>query len=908
MAELEECKYMVIGVKGIFCSGGSAEKELVDVKICSTCMIPSLIKEINCVFLDMRRIMESTLPGVVREMHSYHMTCALGNELKLTNKGVCMKCPNRRKAVQPDIRSDFVGRGNELAELKKYLGLMLNHNGNTVMVSGELGVGKNRLVNELKKYAIMRSVRFLNGRALYAEKLTPYLPFKEMLRSYVDESKKSGSASAINDILSTEEISELLPLGLPSGSVSKTKEVQTGRERMFEAFYNAIVKMAEEKPLILFMDDLQYADVASLYLLHYLSRNIKNSRIMLIGAYRPEEIVNVDNPLSETLGRMDAERLYHTIEVKRLNVDDVKEMIESITDKGVLNSATLDFNAKCDGKVQSTFPSILGISRENSVISQRETFRLRSLPDDFIDFIYDKTNGNPLFVEEIIKSSDKMQKTPDTITDLINRRIGRLEEVSRGLLSYAAVIGSKFSYDTVRDASGIDEGKLVGILESLIKFRVIYEEPTIPGLYCFNPPIIKEVIYAGLSEKRAELLHKKVGDALESYKEKNDGVLAYHFSKAREYEKALHYSEDAGDRAVSLFAPNEAMRYYETALNSVEKLDGKISEKTGLLGKLGQVYFTVGEFDKSIETYEKLITLCISSDDKTHLAKACRAIGEIYAIREEWKKSLEYYNAGMQASEKIKDTLGISEAKRGIGMVYCRAGKYNEALLWLKQSLNINEPSFTAHIRMDIGTVYWYLGRYEEAVENYEKSLKYFEKTNDKPMILRAMINIGAVYTKKGESEKAISCYEKAAELSKTTGELRLNGYALSNAAEDFIKTGKIEKALEYSKKAMKIFEKIGEKHMIANTHMVYGTAYKCRKEWGKSEEHFRKGIQMAEEAHDLDMLSQNYMQYALMHKEKGEMKNAIKCFQKTLEVCKRLGSRELMEKAEKEIEKLGGE
>ncbi|MDI6916209.1 MAG: tetratricopeptide repeat protein [Thermoplasmatales archaeon] len=864
MAELEKCKYRVIGVKGIFCSGGSTEKEMVDVKTCSTCMIPSLAEEINCVFLDARRIMESTLPGVVREMHSYHMTCALGNELKLTNKGICMKCPNRRKAVQPDIRSDFVGRGNELAELKKYLGLMLSHNGNTVMVSGELGAGKTRLVNELKKYAIMRNVRFLNGRALYAEKLTPYLPFKEILRAYVDEMKKSGSTSAINDILSAGEISELLPLGLPSGSALKTKDVQIGRERMFEAFYNAIVKMAEEKPLILFVDDLQYADTASLHLLHYLSRNIKNSRIMLIGAYRPEEIVNADNPLSETLGRMDTERLYHTIEVKRLNVDDVKEMIGSITDKGV--------------------------------------------DDDFIDFIYDKTNGNPLFVEEIIKSSDKMQKTPDTITDLINRRIERLGQEVINVLSYAAVIGSKFSYDTLRDASSIDEEKIVGILESLIKLRVIYEEPTILGLYYFNPPIIKEVVYTGLSEKRAELLHKRVGGALESCREKNLGVLAYHFSKAREYGKALHYSESAGDKAVLSFAPNEAMKYYETALNSFEKLDGKTSEKTGLLSKLGQVYFTVGEFDKSIETYEKQIALCISSDDKKPLAKAYRAVGEIHAIREEWKKSLEYYSAGMQVSEKIKDTLGMAEAKRGIGMVYCRAGKYNEALLWLKQSLNNNEPSLTAHIRMDIGTVYWYLGRYEEAVENYERSLKYFEEKNNKPMVLRAMINTGVVYTKKGEPEKAIACYEKAAGLSKTTGELRLNGYALSNAAEELIKTGNIEKALDYSKKSMEIFEKIGEKHMIANTHMVYGIAYKCRKEWGKSEEHFRKGIQTAEEAHDLDMLSQNYMQYALMHKEKGDIKNALKCFQKTVETCKKLGSRELMEKAEKEIEKLGCE
>ena len=872
MAELEKCKYRVIGVKGIFCSGGSIEKEMVDVKTCSTCMIPSLAEEINCVFLDARRIMESTLPGVVREMHSYHMTCALGNELKLTNKGICMKCPNRHKAVQPDIRSDFVGRGNELVELKKYLGLMLNYNGNTVMVSGELGAGKTRLVNEMKKYAILRNVRFLNGRALYAEKLTPYLPFKEILRAYVDEIKKSGAALAINDILSAEEISEILPLGLPSGSVSKTKDVQTGRERMFEVFYNVVVKMAEEKPLILFMDDLQYADVSSLHLLHYLSRNIKNSRIMLIGAYRPEEIVNVDNPLSETLERMDAERLYRTIEVKRLNVDDVKEMIGSITDKDV--------------------------------------------PDDFIDFIYDKTNGNPLFIEEIIKSfppevkslsPDKIQKMPDTITDLINRRIGRLEEASRNLLSYAAVIGSKFSYDTLRDASGIDEEKLVGTLESLINFRIIYEDPTISGLYYFNPPIIKEVVCAGLSEKRAEMLHKRAGDALESCMEKNLGVLAYHFSKAREYEKALHYSESAGDRAVSLFAPNEAMKYYETALNSVEKLDGKTSEKTGLLSKLGRVYFTVGEFDKSIETYEKLIALCVSSDDKKLLGGAYLAIGEIYAIREEWKKSLEYYNAGMRVSEKMKDIVGTAEAKRGIGMVYCRAGKYNEALMWLKQSLNINEPSVIAHIRMDIGTVYWYLGSYEDAVENYEKSLKYFEEMNNKPMVLRAMINTGAVYTKKGESEKAIACYEKAAELSKTTGELRLNGYALSDAAEDLIKTGKIEKALNYSKKSMEIFEKIGEKHMIANTHMVYGTAYKCRKEWEKSEEHFRKGIQTAEEAHDLDMLSQNYMQYALMHKEKGDRGNALKCFQKTLEVCKKLGSRELMEKAEKEIEKLSG-
>jgi tetratricopeptide (TPR) repeat protein len=174
-------------------------------------------------------------------------------------------------------------------------------------------------------------------------------------------------------------------------------------------------------------------------------------------------------------------------------------------------------------------------------------------------------------------------------------------------------------------------------------------------------------------------------------------------------------------------------------------------------------------------------------------------------------------------------------------------------------------------------------------------------------MVLRAMINTGAVYTKKGEPKKAIACYEKAAELSKTTGELRLNGYALSNAAEDLIKTGNIEKALGYSKKSMEIFEKIGEKHMIANTHMVYGIIYKCRKEWEKSEEHFRKGIRTAEEAHDLDMLSQNYMQYALMHKEKGNVKSAAAYFQKTLEVCKKLGSRELMEKAENEIEKLKG-
>lgn len=868
MAELEKCKYRVIGVKGIFCSGGSTEKEMVDVKTCSTCMIPSVAEEINCVFLDARRIMESTLPGVVRELHSYHMTCALGNELKLTSKGICMKCPNRHKAIQPDIRSDFVGRGNELAELKNYLDLMLNHNGNTVMVSGELGVGKTRLVNELKKYAILRNVRFLNGRALYVEKLTPYLPFKEILRSYIGELKNSGIT--INEILSAEGLSEVLPLNFPSKSASKTKDVQTGRERMFEAFYNVIVKMAEEKPLVLFIDDLQYADVASLHLLHYLSRNIKSSRIMLIGAYRPEEIVKVENALSETLERMDAERLYHPVKIGRLDAGSVKEMIGFITN--------------------------------------------RDVPDDFIDFIYNKTGGNPLFVEEIIKSfppevkslsPDKIPKTPDTITDLINRRIGRLEEASRNLLSYAAVIGNKFSYDTLQATFGIDEEKIVGILESLTNFRIIYEDPIVPGLYYFNPPIIKEVIYAGLSEKRAELLHKKVGNALESYKEKNDGALAYHFSKAREYEKALHYSESAGDKAVSLFAPNEAMKYYETALESLEKLDGKISEKIRLLSKLGQVYFTVGEFDKSIGAYEKLITLCISSDDKKHLAKAYRAIGEIYAIREEWKKSLEYYNAGMRASEKIKDILGITETKRGIGMVYCRAGKYNEALLWLKQSLGINEPSLTAHIRMDIGTVYWYLGRYEEAVENYEKSLKYFEKTNDKPMVLRVMINTGAVYTKKGESEKAIACYEKAAELSKTTGEIRLNGYALSNAAEDLIKTGNIEKALDYSKKSMEIFEKIGEKHMIANTHMVYGTAYKSKKEWGKSEEHFRKGIQTAKEASDLDMLSQNYMQYALMHKEKGDVKNALTYFQKTVETCKKLGSNELMEKAEKEMKKL---
>jgi predicted ATPase len=237
----------------------------------------------------------------------------------------------------------MVGRDMELNQLKEFLHTTIKGKGNTVFVSGEAGIGKTRLVKELEAYAESLNVKVLEGRCLYASP-TPFLPFREALRSIFEVSKGDAvplQERKISRVVkeSAPEFVQAIPIvgNLIAGFTvayrtykdekGKEKPTELGslleRDEGLEAISSLLVAISKKQPLLLFIDDLHLADTPSLSLLYYLARNTQNSKILVVGTYRSEEVTRIHegtvHPLLDVMQRMSREDLFHKIELERLS-------------------------------------------------------------------------------------------------------------------------------------------------------------------------------------------------------------------------------------------------------------------------------------------------------------------------------------------------------------------------------------------------------------------------------------------------------------------------------------------------------------------------------------------------------------------------------------------------------------
>ncbi|MEW5760166.1 MAG: AAA family ATPase, partial [Candidatus Thermoplasmatota archaeon] len=315
--------------------------------------------------------------------------------------------------VAEQVVGKFVGRKKELEILKKLVDLAIEGKGGMVFVTGEAGLGRTRLINEAKEYAVSRGMVPMLGRCLYSEGMDPYLPIIEMLKNYMLAEKK-------------EEVPiGLIPIHMPqliSPIKKKEDDFQLERSRMFDSIVKMIVDTAEEKPVFLFLDDIHWADKGTLRLLHYIANATKNTGVLICCAYRPEELV--DKGAQDIIMRMGREGLFVTVELKKLSKEETKEMVSSLIKVG-------------------------------------------EIPDELIEKIYRDTEGNPLFIEETIKTlvsegiisyeaggiviKERETALPERIRDVLLRRINMLEPTVMKIIGFASVIGTEFSIEVLKN-------------------------------------------------------------------------------------------------------------------------------------------------------------------------------------------------------------------------------------------------------------------------------------------------------------------------------------------------------------------------------------------------------------------------------------------------------------------------
>jgi predicted ATPase len=801
-------------------------------------------------------------------------------------------------------RPKFIGREKAVKVLRDSMYDAIDGKGRLVLISGEAGIGKTRLVEELLEFSHCENVIVLMGKCFFREGGDPYLPFVEAINDYVRQQKaqeKDVSIPAeLGGMICRDSTRAMMPMGLMgiSGDADEVAEVKPTkvdvtleRERMFETVFNFFSDISKRQPLIFFLDDMHWADNATLQLLFYLARSIRESRVLIVGAYRFEEIETGGeaHPLTETIQRMTRERLVQKVSLERMSVDDTQKMINSMFE--------------------------------------------HEMPKPLTELLYKETEGNPYFIEEVVKSlvetgaidptakeseiDVSKMKIPSSVTDLITRRVEQLDEETRKVLDYASVIGNEFNYYVLLSTTGIGEDTIVESLDKLLDLKLVKEDQAASGEnYMFTHNMNREVIYQNLSRAKRRLMHKKVGKSLEEvYQGREDAViysLAYHYSQAADVEKSIDYNLMAGDKAMSIFAFTEALAYYKRALEGIgtQEVDEKTLDKeVNILNRVGEIYAIGGDWRSALKHHYEAIKLC--EGNKPQKSLAYRLIGMIEMERAEWKIAIDSFEKALKISEAIQDFRGMADAFSGLAWISWKVGDHEKTLIYANKSIEnakrIKNEAMVAKAYIDIGNSYnELLSNYDMALEYYENALRILQRDmNDLNQLARAYNNIGDVFMKKNEYEKAIDYFKKCLDISTKTGDVRFKGFGTANIGECLCRMGEGDKAKPYLDEALKIFEKSDNRYMISQMYHFYGVIARQKEQWEEASRNFDIALKIQEE-HNLPLaLANTNLEYGLMLKEQGEGHRAKPFLETALAIYQQLGSATFVEITKMELETL---
>jgi hypothetical protein len=497
-------------------------------------------------------------------------------------------------------RGNLVGRERELAELRHGLDGALIGRGGLFMVAGDPGVGKTALADEIGAEAVAAGALVLWGRAWDGGGAPAYWPWVRILRRLAAERDLGAAVDALGPE-AARRLTQLVP-ELARKAASTTAPLDdsaAARFQVFDAVTSLLRVAAAQGPLVLVLDDLHGADQPSLLLLGFLAVHVRDSPILVIGTYREAE-ARLDPQLAGALG--DVIRHGRRLPLRGLREHDVAEVVERIAG--------------------------------------------RRPPDGVVRAIHAATEGNPFFVDEVVRllsAEGRLDseaqviglRIPDGVRETIRHRLAPLPDRARVLLATASVIGREFRLDTLQRVCELEPAELDAALGEAVGAGVIVERPQTIGAYAFSHGLIREAMYDDLGPQRRGLLHRAVGNALEELysadPEPHLSELAHHFfvaATAGELTKAIDYSVRAGERALALVAYEEASDHFERALQAYGLQDrADVPRRCDLLLALGTAQSRAGNARNARETFLRAAGLARRLESPERLARAALGYG-----------------------------------------------------------------------------------------------------------------------------------------------------------------------------------------------------------------------------------------------------------------------------------------
>jgi class 3 adenylate cyclase/tetratricopeptide (TPR) repeat protein len=704
------------------------------------------------------------------------------------------------------VRGQLVGRGHESRQLQQHWANAQQASGQLVLLSGEPGVGKTRLAQDLIAHAQKSGATLLRGGCYEYEATTPYLPFVEAFREWAhrqspEELRSALGATATEIARFAPEIESKLGALPPNPPLSPSED----RMRLFDNAARFLQSLAAARGLLVFVDDVHWADQGTLSLLHYLLRHLRNERVLFLVAYREIELDRAHS-LAGALVEWNRERLGTRIALSRLTRADTGHLL-----------ATL--------------------------------FGVANVSDDFAEALYRETEGNPFFVEEVIKSlieqgeiyrdGDRWGRKethelaiPQSVKEAIGRRLNRLSEPAVDALRTAAALGKIFAFRELAAVSAVGEDALLDALDEATAAQLIRANSGGPGAssaggddnFAFTHDKIREVLYEELNPIRRRRLHQRIGEALEkvhnSTVSEGEAIgpgaddhaqdLAHHFMQAGDLPRSLAYALRAARNATRVFALDEALKFLDQARESAEALhrDADLASIDELIGDTNEARGVVAA---AIDGYERALARVSARDARAALKSK---IGQVYCQVGD-ARGLPYLEEALAELDPVTQTNELALSMAFVGRYHHYRTEHRKAIEFLERARQLAEPlddpATLASIYSFLAGANQHLLAYAESDGWSRKSIAFGERKNYPLAMANGYEFLAENCAGRGRWEETLGHAAQDREFGTRSGSLARVAWSDFATVQALLGTGKLTEARAVALSALKLCEQIGE-------------------------------------------------------------------------------------------------
>ncbi len=799
-------------------------------------------------------------------------------------------------------QSSFVDREEILDKLEESRIETLDGNGKTIFLKGERGIGKTKIAEKFISSCEREGFTIFEGRCLYYETSEPYIPFYDALEGHFDEDnieKEEEQPSNVGLMAqrglssSKQGRSHLGLIGTNQEQNENTKKLSRSskKEMMFNQITDFILDTAEKNPVLLFLDDLQWIDESSSQLLHHMARNISDNKVIILGAYRQEELKyeEKENPLKNTLIRMREEKLVDVIDIPEMGQDAVTELVEN-------------------------------------EINQKD------IPGEFIWSLYQQSEGNPFYIVEFINSlkddgllngdtsfSDFRQEIsettiPTSIKDIIERKIDELEKDKRKILMASSLIGSDFNFEVLERVMKIDVLDLLDGIDRLIDYDLIEEkQDTGEEIYTFTHLQTRSVLLDNMGKSRKRVYHRKIGSVIENFYsnelEKHYYDLSRHYFEGKKYEKAYKYSINAAEKAVESLDLHTAVEYFDKGIESLQKsrnMAQKEKKYIEVLERKAEICYQLEDWNLSKYSYEKIIEKADEINDDKKKAEGLFNLGNLFINLRRFEKGLKNTEKALEIYRQIDDKNGIAKSERNIGYINQNNNKFDEAIDHYKESIknaeDIENEGILVSSYFELGGTYSLIGNHEKSIKFLKKSIPILESFEDYSDLSEVYNRMGDQYMKNGEWNNAKESFDKSMEYSEKLDDKIFIGWSSFNAAELLTKTSNMNEAKSYLAESKEVLKTTDNKVGLAAVYKVEGIIDKIEGNYEDAIKKLEKSIEILKELDIPFKIAEYKQELALIYKEKGDVVKSDKMLKESKLILDNLNKKDLKVEVESNI------